>query len=118
MDKGNLDILTIDIMKIANLWESTFWSYFSNLLLQLPNQVKLQWILLLILSVFNDYDDNDDDYNEKNLVSVCWGRRSAGGEQVEGGGHIPWDHRDDNGGCGFEKKKQQEGASIQYSIQN
>ena len=46
-------------------------------------------MLLLILSVFNDYDEDDDDYNDKNLVSVCWCRRSTGGEQVVGGGHVP-----------------------------
>ena len=46
-------------------------------------------MLLLILSVFNDYDEADEHYNDKNLVSVCWGRRPTGGEQVEGGGHVP-----------------------------
>ena len=36
------------------------------------------------VNVFNDddddYEDDEDDSSDKNLVSVCWGKRATGGE--------------------------------------
>ena len=83
-----------------------FGHIYPILLLQLSNQGKIQWILFkcfqwLWLWIW-----------WWNLVGVCWDRRPAGGEQVVGGGHVPWDDcedevKDDNGGCRFHKKKKQ-----------